>query len=269
MDPSADFAEAVQRAVVNPQFVPLDRLALLIAANASPAVDIDLECGRLDQLAHDFGGGSATDLMAWLAVRGFRGNAEDYYHPDNSMLNRVIDRGLGIPITLSVLAIEIGRRCGIELDGIGLPGEFIVAERAQPDRFHNPYRQRSMGTDEVLTMVRRFAGRDAQLTPAMLRPVDELSIIRRMLTNLAHIYSHTDRPSQLEWVLRLQTTLPGIDLAVHRQYAAVLARLGRFWEASEVLSRLIESTSDDVDLQGREEIDSDRAALLHLQARLN
>ena len=269
MDPTAEFTEAVQRAVIHPQTVELDRLALLVAAHDSPLVEPDVECARLDQLASDFGGGTASDLMAWLAVRGFRGNAEDYYHPDNSMLNRVMDRGLGIPISLSVVAIEVGRRSGIELDGVGLPGEFIVAERNQPDRFHNPYRQRSMSTDEVLAMVRRFAGRDAQLTPAMLQPVDGLSIIRRMLTNLAHIYSHTDRPTDLEWVLRLQTRLPGMDPAVLRQFAAVLARLGRFWEASDVLTQLIESTENDLDLHGREEIDGDRAALRHLQARLN
>src|SRR5438132_6820413 len=133
MDPTAEFGRLV--AAPSP---PLDRLAFLIAAHARPELDVDAQCERLDEMASDFGGGTAEGLIAWMQARGYRGNADDYYDPENSYLDRVVDRGLGIPITLSVLAIEVGRRAGVHLVGIGLPGEFIVAERDHPDRFHNP-----------------------------------------------------------------------------------------------------------------------------------
>lgn len=244
----------------------LDHLALWIAAAGDPPLDLDGQLDRLDALAGDFGGGTASELMGWMGIRGFRGNAASYYDPENSYLHRVIDRGLGIPISLSVLAIEIGRRSGIELVGIGLPGEFVVAERDHPDRFHNPFRQRSMTPEEVTALIRRFAGPEATLTPALRTPVGPTAIATRMLANLAQIFGHADQPAELVWVLRFQRRLPGADGAVDRRLVAALARLGRTWEAVEVLEqrlRLDEASGRDDDRA------ADEVMLLRLRAGLN
>lgn len=262
MDVSEEFREEVALGGA----AALDRLALLIAAQGAGPLDVSGEQARLDELATDFGGGTAAELMGWLGIRGFRGNADSYYDPDNSFLNRVLDRGLGIPISLSVLAIEVGRRCGIHLVGIGLPGEFIVAERDEPDRFHNPFRHQSMSPAQVTELLRRFAGPAARLTPDMVRPVGALSIAARMLANLAHIYAHTARPADLEWVLRFQTTLPGAAPAVRRQLVATLAALGRFWEASDVLAALV---ADPLAPATPDEREADETLLTQLRGNLN
>jgi len=261
-----DAADEFEREVALGDGAALDRLALLIAAHGDPVLDVEAEVARLDRLALEFGGHDATELMGWMGLRGFRGNAEAYYDPENSFLNRVLDRGLGIPISLSVVAMEIGRRCGVHLVGIGLPGEFIVAERDDPDRFHNPFRQRSMGVADVLALLRRFAGPGASLTPEVRRPVPPVAIAGRMLANLANIYSHTRQPAELEWVLRLQSAIPGVPPATRRHHVAVLGDLGRFWDAIRVLSGLMEDpTADSSD----DEREADAAMLRQLRANLN
>jgi regulator of sirC expression with transglutaminase-like and TPR domain len=258
VDPTDEFAALVQ----SPD-APLDRLAFLIAACGDAPVDVDAGCARLDDLADDFGGGTASDLMGWMGIRGFRGNSDEYYDPANSYLNRVLDRGLGIPITLSVVAIEIGRRAGVDLVGIGLPGEFVVAERDHPDRFHNPFRQQSMTPDDVAGLLRRFAGPGAELSTEMRRPVGAAHIAARMLLNLSHIFTHTDRVADLVWALRLRTSLPGAPASVRRELVVALAKAGRTWDAAAELDTVLRlpATPD--------ERAADRTLLQQLRAGLN
>ena len=66
-------------------------------------------------------------------VAGLRGNSSDYYDPRNSFLNQVIDRGLGIPITLSVIYMEVASRAGLRMSGIGMPGHFLLVAGESPD----------------------------------------------------------------------------------------------------------------------------------------
>lgn len=225
-DPSADFAALVAGLAADPpgSTRDLDRAAALIGVHADPALDVDDTVARLDLLAAGFEGSTGADLIAWMAAEGFRGNVDDYYDPRNSYLHEVLDRRVGIPITLSVVAIEVGRRHGVALDGIGLPGEFVVAERDRPDRFHNPFRNRSMGAAEVTALVRQFAGPDARLTAAMLRPVGTVGIAVRMLTNLTHVFERTAQHANLAWALRLRIALPEPEEAE----AALLRLRARF-----------------------------------------
>ena len=106
--------------------IPLDEAALLIAAQARPDLDVGEELGRLDDLA----GGCPEATFDGLARHlftdlGFRGNTEHYQDPDNSYLDQVLRRRVGIPITLSVLTMEVGRRLGVAIDGVGMPGHFL------------------------------------------------------------------------------------------------------------------------------------------------
>ena len=139
-DPSlADFTAAVTRADGD---IPLARAALLIAAAEQPALDVDRQLARLDDLAEAAAPrGDGHDELRRLhrlreflfEERGFAGDRSDYFDPRNSYLNHVLDRRLGIPITLSLVLIEVGRRLGLEMEGVGLPGHFITGIRIGGD----------------------------------------------------------------------------------------------------------------------------------------
>lgn len=113
----------------------LDGLALALAAEFR-AVDVAAALTRLDELAADVAAAAAVmdelDALGRVlgARHGFAGAAEEYDHPDNSMLDLVLQRGRGLPIALSVVYVETARRAGIALDGVGLPGHYVVGQFA-------------------------------------------------------------------------------------------------------------------------------------------
>ncbi len=126
--------------------IPLDEAALLVAAHAYPGLAVDEWMARIDDLAEHVPPDDADALAHDLFVdRGFAGNTHDYTDPRNSFLNDVIERRLGIPITLSVLMMEVGRRRGVGLVGVGMPGHFpvrLAAAGADPAPFFGPVRRR-------------------------------------------------------------------------------------------------------------------------------
>ncbi len=126
----------------------------------------------------------------------FRGNLHDYYNPSNSFLNRVLESRTGIPITLSILYIEVGRRVGLPLVGIGLPFHFMVGcPLSQGGMLYiDPFEQgRFMDEQDCRSMVRRMAGRGRiRFQAEWLAPVSNKQLLRRMLTNLKHSYLRSD-----------------------------------------------------------------------------
>jgi regulator of sirC expression with transglutaminase-like and TPR domain len=220
---------------------PLDELALTIAAGGRPEIDIDRELERLDELAGDLVAGDPAGLNAELFGTGrFVGDSERYYDADNSFLDRVLDRHRGIPITLSVLAIEAGRRRGIQLVGIGMPGHFLVRDASDLDSFFDPF------VGGVPLDIAGCASRFRQLHPSggfgehLLEPVGPLAIASRMLNNLTNVYLRSSDVANLAWVLRLRTALPDATVSLRRQYAGVLANAGRFWAAADAFDALAE-----------------------------
>ncbi len=120
--------------------VPLDEAALLIAAHAHPGLDVHAELAKLDALAESCFAPTLDALTRHLFVDlGFRGNRRQYYDPRNSFLDDVVARRIGIPISLSVLAIVVGRRLGVPLAGVGLPGHFLVRDRVDAEVFVDPF----------------------------------------------------------------------------------------------------------------------------------
>ena len=119
------FAELVNAA--DPASDRLAEAALLIAAAVAPETDVDFELDRLGALAASCTGADAAALSDELFGSGrFAGNQGDYYDPKNSVLPQVLDRGLGIPITLAVLFIDVARRRGVTVEGVGMPGHFLT-----------------------------------------------------------------------------------------------------------------------------------------------
>jgi regulator of sirC expression with transglutaminase-like and TPR domain len=216
----------------------LDEAALLIAAHARPALDLTAELRRLDGLAARVGGPADTDAVIDLLFHrlGIAGNTADYEDPHNSYLDRVIDRGLGIPISLAVLLIEVGRRRGLDLEGVGMPGHFLVRDRNRPEALIDPFgRGRRLDDEDCRGLLRRVAGPDASLHPAMLASTGGHGILARMLANLDRSFRRRQEATGLAWVARLRAAIPDQPVAVLVEVAGTLGEVGCYDEAAAVV----------------------------------
>jgi len=215
--------------------VPLDEAALLIAAHAYPELDVAAELGRLDALADRCPGDELDVLLEYLFGEcGFTGNRLEYYDPRNSFLNEVVRRRLGIPITLAVVAIEVGRRVGLPLLGVGMPGHFLV--RYGPVLVDPFTGGRRLSEADCRTLLAANGG--VELDPSYLAPVGPRAILARMLANLKQVYLQTSDARSLEWVVALRTVIPGVDPAELAQLSRIRVNLGKFAEAADALERL-------------------------------
>ncbi len=116
-----------------------------------------------------------------------RGNDEDYYNINNSLLPEVIDSRLGIPVTLSLIYIFVGRRCGLEFSGVGLPGHFLVRHR---EHFFDPFHGgRRIGLAECRALVEQ---QNLELTASHLEPTTERQMLIRVLTNIHALAADRD-----------------------------------------------------------------------------
>ena len=173
--------------------------ALLVASTGDSNVDIDACRDNLDRMAEAARAripseagpleelNAITDLL--FGVIGFSGNRDDYYDPNNSYLHQVLERRLGIPITLSLLCIEVGRRAGVPVLGIGMPGHFLVRHRDEANYFVDAFNGGLlMNRDECGAVLRQAAGEDVRLEERHLDPVTPREILARVLRNLKAIY---------------------------------------------------------------------------------
>jgi regulator of sirC expression with transglutaminase-like and TPR domain len=217
--------------------IPLDEAALLIAAHARPDLDVAAGQQALDALAAGAPAGSDPAVPAALAHHlfvelGFAGNRGDYLDPENSYLDRVLERRLGIPITLSVVMLEIGRRNDVHLHAVGMPGHFLVGGGADEwfDPFNAGVRLDRQGC------AARFAETQgvSPLLPEYLRPVGTRRVLERMLANLHNVFVPA-RSQHAVWVTRLRLAFPDLSAVERGQLAALLGELGCFTEAAAEL----------------------------------
>jgi len=184
--------------------VSLAEGALLIAAEEYSDLDVDGYLGRIEEMAATLRRRLRSDISpteALIALNryvfdelGFSGNAGDYYDPRNSFLNEVIDRRLGIPITLAVLYIEIGRRIGLALEGVSFPAHFLVkCVLREGVLILDPYaRGASLGVEDLQERLKAFASDialDPDLVPSLLTSAAPKDVFARMLRNLRAIYA--------------------------------------------------------------------------------
>ncbi|WP_334141770.1 SirB1 family protein [Rhabdothermincola sp.] len=244
--------------------VPLDRAALLIAAHAYPGLDVEAELATIDCIAEGCFAPTLDALVRYLFVDlAFRGNRTAYHDPRNSYLNEVIRRRRGIPITLSVLAMAVGRRLAVPLAGVGMPGHFLLRDRVDPSVFVDPFAAGAFldraGCERVFRAVH---GQDAVFDEAYLAPVGPFAILARMLANLRVVFATAVDHTGLAWVLRLRSLVPGVPIEERAELAAVLAASGDFRGAARELDIVAERVGG-----GTGEEYARRAA--RLRARLN
>ncbi len=257
----------------DPQAVSLDEAALLVAAEEYPGLDIAAYQQRLDEIARPLGERVARELeprrLALLLSDhlfghlGFRGNVGDYYDPRNSFLNEVLDRRVGIPITLSIVSVAVGTRLGLPLAGVSFPGHFIVVYRASPQPFFldafNGGRVLVESDFRLLTLEQYGSGADVDT--ALLRPATPQDVVARLLRNLKHIYiTREDFPRAVRCSERI-LLVTGLG-EERRDLGLLLARAGRLRDAVPQLERYLVDAPEAPD---RARI---QAHLTHLQLQM-
>ena len=234
------------------QEIDLAAAALLIAAEEYPQLPLAPYIRRLDLLADRVGdrlsGETAPTIVLQEMCRvlfresGFRGNGDAYYDPRNSFLNDVLDRRLGIPITLGIVVLEVGWRIGLPLSGINFPGHFLVRYDGEVARLLvDPFDGgRVRWEDEGQELLDRVYGGMVRMRPEFLQPASRGDILARVLTNLKGIYLNArDDARALAAVDRILLFRPGAAVEL-RDRGLLLARTGRTDEAVLELERYLD-----------------------------
>ena len=266
--------------------IDLARACLVIAQDAYPGLDVERYLGEIERMAIRLrarlaGGAGAEERVIALNEflfedLGYRGNTSAYYDPRNSYLNEVIDRRTGIPITLSIVYMELGRRAGLPLEGISFPGHFLVRLRLRGgtlvlDPFAGGAPQ---SEDELRERLQRVipeglsGGVPVSQLPLeqFLEPASNRQILSRLLRNLKGIYRDSDKPERMLEVLNRMLIVSPEASGELRERAYVYQRLECFRAALKDLSDYVEREP------GAADLDDVRARLVELSAlcaRLN
>ena len=242
--------------------VPLDRAALAIASHCrADPVDEAAALAELDRLGaavREPTPDAVVDLL--FSQEGFGPNRGRFADPANSYLDLVVSRRLGIPITLAVVTIEVARRAGVVLHGVGMPGHFLVGT-PDPEVFIDAFDGRVIDRAGAAAIFARFESRQP-FDDAFLQPTPPEAILLRMLNNLRTLHlRQPDAPSMLA-VLELLTRLPGCPIDEFMRLGQALATLGRPDEGARTLERA-------ADRFGGSDADHLRQAATRLWAQLN
>ncbi len=272
------FRELLQR---DDAKIDLARACLLVAQDAYPVLDIDHYLAELERMAARLRARMADATAAedkLIALNeflfedlGYSGNADDYYDPRNSYLNDVMDRRTGIPITMSVLYMELGRRVGLPLEGVSFPGHFLVRVRMRRgmlvlDPFAGGVPQ---SEDELRERLKRVVPRGAigRVPPealpmdTFLEPATNRQILGRLLRNLKGIFREKDEPSRLLEVLdRILVVNPDAHAEL-RDRGLVYERLECWRPALQDIRDYVEREPDAADAEEM------RARMIELSAR--
>ncbi len=208
--------DALQTLERDPE-APLDlaEIALWLARDEYPFLDTEAHLNEIAGMAHEAArymqGGHLAHRVQGLCrylfhEMGFRGNQRDYYDPSNSYLNQVLERRLGIPITLSSIVIAVGSRAGLPIHGIALPGHFIVralddVQEILIDPFHGG---RILTRHDCEILVQQRTGMPFDAASLAFAPLPLAATVQRMLTNLKAIYTQNeDWPRASRVMLRM------------------------------------------------------------------
>lgn len=180
--------------------IDLGQAALVIAEPEYPELDIAYYQGKLDELADRLGqqleasapdGERATQLLELLSDEGFSCERGDYDDPQASFLNYVLDEHHGLPILLSVVSLEVARRCGVPLRGVSFPGHFLLrgdSPQGRPPLLFDPTTGDVLSHSDLHALMQRSTGKQRVIHKSDIEPVGKHTILARMLGNLRNIY---------------------------------------------------------------------------------
>jgi regulator of sirC expression with transglutaminase-like and TPR domain len=249
--------EAFGRAVSLPEpELDLGRAALLFARAEYPHLNVEHYLDRLDAMAGSLRAEMALEgeplrrvalLNRFLFVtEGFRGNAEQYYDPRNSFLNEVLDRKLGIPISLSAVYMELAWRLDMPVVGVGFPGHFLVKYlHGEPGIIIDPFHRGAVLSEaDCRRRLEAMSEGGVTLRPEHLRPVTKRQIVARMLANLKQLYLRArDFPKAVRIIDLMLAASPG-DAGEMRDRGLVLIQAGRLGAAVRDLERYLASAPE-------------------------
>jgi regulator of sirC expression with transglutaminase-like and TPR domain len=230
----------------------LARAALVVAEEEYPQLSPEPYLQRLDLYAEMVKDRLANENAAPVLLgeiskvlfedEAFRGNADAYYDPRNSFLNDVLDRKLGIPITLSIIYLEVGWRLGLQLEGVNFPGHFLVRYEGEAVKLLvDPFQSGQIRfEDEAQDLLDRVYGGTVKLQQTYLRPASKQDILVRLLSNLKTIYLNArDDERALSAVQRILLIRPDAAEEV-RDHGMILARRGEIRASLGELHRYLQ-----------------------------
>ena len=259
--------------------IDLASAALAIASTEYPRLDVSYYVGRLEALAGRVRGRMRSSPTAREAItllnrvlfdeEGLRGNRDDYYDPRNSFLNDVLDRKLGIPITLSVIYMHVARRVGFPIAGTAMPGHFLLKhyDVMSGEIIIDPFnRGRIVSNAECQQRLNEIYSGEIELQPEFLRPVTHREILTRMLNNLRQIYFTQRNFAKGLMILDLLLAIPPRSPELLRERGLVRLNLEQFLGAARDLGGYLQLQPEAPDAEDvRETLDMLRQFL----ARLN
>lgn len=231
------FRVELKRQQPNPEY-----LALAIAGMAYPTLDIEEQLATLDQLAtvvaralHDIPPGYER-VARFIDVLhydlGFTGNREQYYHPDNSFLNVVLQQRMGLPIMLSLLCMAIGRRLGLDITGMGFPGHFMVRYQDEMGAWLlDPFYHQVTAVSDANHYLSGIFERPVTLSVEMFEPVSTTALTQRILLNLRNVYLSRNNFAMTQTVLEYLLILSPEDPALWQE-KGLLHYQADEWEAA-------------------------------------
>ena len=232
--------------------IDLARAGFLIAAMEYPELDLDHQFGQLDSLAEGVAGRLNASRDPLFCVNtlseylfdelGFQGNLDDYYDPRNSFLNEVLQRRLGIPITLSLVCIEVGKRLDIPLLGVSMPGHFLLRHQGEENLYIDPFNKGILlSEEECAQRLQQVTQANVPWDPSYLAPVSNRDFVARILRNLKNIYlQRQDHDHAIMTIDRLIVLQPEATLE-RRDRGIVRYNLGHHEESLEDLTIYLDS----------------------------
>ena len=254
-----DFASEISQP---DEAIRLEYAALLIAAEDEAHLHVDvreslsslsllgIEAGKRVAAAPGEAVEAFNDFM--FEETGFAGNQLNYYDPANSYLNRVLERRMGIPITLSIVYMNVGRRAGLEVDGIGLPGHFIVRAResdALESTLVDPFHGKTLEQEDCQDRLDAVYNGQVALSDEHLRAATTSEILVRLLMNLKAIYARANLYRQTLAVIDRILLLTPLAPVEHRDRSIILAQLERLPEAIAEMEAYLQMEADAADAE--------------------
>ena len=265
MGPQDYWEQFVRMAGVPDDEIDLARAGFLIAAMEYPGLDLDHQLGLLDSLSAAVSGRLEASRDPLFCVNtlseylfdevGFQGNLDDYYDPRNSFLNEVLRRRLGIPITLSLVCIEVGKRLDIPLLGVSMPGHFLLKHQQEEVLFIDPfYKGILLSEEECAQRLQQVTQANVPWDSRYLSPVSNRDFVARILRNLKNIYlQQQDHHRAIMTIDRLIVLQPEATQE-RRDRGLVRYNLGHHEEALEDLTEYLNSDPESGDVEAVERL---------------